>query len=153
MHLWRAGGWGWLFRLLQWPDGATVSSLSVCMYLSLQGPKYTRCPCVCCCAQMLKFGQVIDLELLDKVSSSRGTEDLKEDMRRQEVAYARELAEWDTRIAARTDELVALTRENTACLNAVSELTSAQRGLEAGLTSKRKGLFTDPVQQRKAEVG
>jgi hypothetical protein len=33
--------------------------------------------------QMLKFGQVIDLELLDKVSSSRGTEDLKEELRKQ----------------------------------------------------------------------
>lgn len=33
--------------------------------------------------QMLKFGQVIDLELLDKVSSSRGTEDLKEELKKQ----------------------------------------------------------------------
>lgn len=70
----------------------------------------------------------------------------------QELQYARELAEWDARVAGRTDELLALTRENTACLNAVSELTSAQRALEGGLTATRKGLFTDPVQQRKAEV-
>ncbi|GLC74134.1 Cilia- and flagella-associated protein 44 [Pleodorina starrii] len=102
--------------------------------------------------QMLKFGQVIDLELLDKVSSSRGTEDLKEELRKQELQYARELAEWDAKIAARMDELVVLTRENTACLNAVSELTAAQRKLETGLTATRKGLFSDPVQQRKAEV-
>ncbi|EFJ51830.1 hypothetical protein VOLCADRAFT_103323 [Volvox carteri f. nagariensis] len=102
--------------------------------------------------QMLKFGQVIDLELLDKVSSSRGTEDLKEELRKQELQYARELAEWDSKIAARMDELVVLTRENTACLNAVSQLTAAQRKLETGLTATRKGLFSDPVQQRKAEV-
>ncbi|KAG2482730.1 hypothetical protein HYH03_018361 [Edaphochlamys debaryana] len=102
--------------------------------------------------QMLKFGQVIDLELLDKVSSSRGTEELKEELRKQEVQYTRELAEWDARISARMDELVVLTRENTACLNAVSELTAAQRRLESGLTATRKGLFSDPVQQRKAEV-
>lgn len=60
----------------------------------------------------------------------------------QEAAYARELAAWDAQIAARTDELVALTRENTACLNAVSELTVAQRSLEKGLTATRKGLFS-----------
>jgi hypothetical protein len=71
----------------------------------------------------------------------------------QELQYARELAEWDAKIATRMDELVVLTRENTACLNAVSELTSAQRKLETGLTATRKGLFADPVQQRKAEVG
>lgn len=33
--------------------------------------------------QMLKFGQVIDLELLDRVSSSRGTEELREDLKKQ----------------------------------------------------------------------
>lgn len=60
----------------------------------------------------------------------------------QEAAYARELAAWDAKIAARTDELVALTRENTACLNAVSELTAAQRSLEKGLTATHKGLFS-----------
>nr|A8J1V4.1 RecName: Full=Cilia- and flagella-associated protein 44 [Chlamydomonas reinhardtii] len=102
--------------------------------------------------QMLKFGQVIDLELLDRVSSSRGTEELREDLKKQELAYARELAEWDAKINARMDELVVLTRENTACLNAVSELTAAQRRLESGLTATRKGLFADPVQQRRAEV-
>jgi hypothetical protein len=131
--------------------------------------------------QMLKFGQVIDLELLDKVSSSRGTEELKEELRKQvggwvggwvggiwctlvgkpswgisvfmrtrlpshhdhmyglrdvvrlslrnppqEVQYAREQGEWDIKIAHRTYELLALTREYTACLYAVSVLTGAQ---------------------------
>lgn len=33
--------------------------------------------------QMLKFGQVIDLELLDRVGSTQGTEELKEELREQ----------------------------------------------------------------------
>lgn len=60
----------------------------------------------------------------------------------QEVRYARELMEWDARIGARTDELMTLTRHNTAALNAVSELTAAQRRLEGGLTATRRGMFT-----------
>lgn len=47
---------------------------------------------------------------------------------------------------------MALTRENTAALNAVSDLTAAQRGLEAGLTTTRKTMFADPVVQRR-QVG
>jgi hypothetical protein len=101
---------------------------------------------------MLKFGQVIDLEALDRVGASKGTEDLREQLKAQESAYVRELAEWDRRIDTRTDELAALTRENTACLNAVSDMTAAQRRLEATLTSARSTLFSDPVVQRKREV-
>lgn len=33
--------------------------------------------------QMLKFGQVIDLELLDRVGATQGTEELKEELREQ----------------------------------------------------------------------
>jgi hypothetical protein len=48
---------------------------------------------------------------------------------------------------------MALTRENTEALNAVSSLTVSQRGLEAGLTATRKTMFADPVLQRRQEVG
>lgn len=44
---------------------------------------------------------------------------------------------------------MALTAENTRALNAVSEMTAAQRGLEAGLTKTRKTMFVDPVLQRR----
>jgi hypothetical protein len=47
---------------------------------------------------------------------------------------------------------MALTRENTAALNAVCGLTAAQRGLETGLTATRKTMFADPVTQRRQEV-
>ncbi|GFH21665.1 uncharacterized protein HaLaN_19018 [Haematococcus lacustris] len=47
---------------------------------------------------------------------------------------------------------MALTRENTASLNAVSSLTAAQRGLEAGLTATRKTMFSDPIVARRQEV-
>ncbi|KAJ9527700.1 hypothetical protein QJQ45_025974 [Haematococcus lacustris] len=95
---------------------------------------------------------VIDMELLDALGASRGSEELKEEVRRQEKAAVRELAEMDRKIAARMDELMALTRENTASLNAVSSLTAAQRGLEAGLTATRKTMFSDPIVARRQEV-
>ena len=98
--------------------------------------------------------QVIDLDLLDKMGASKGTEELKEQLKAQEARYVRggghhssvmmvgackgtkeleeldhtcdariithysniarryvkELAVWDRKIAARTDELMALTQ-------------------------------------------
>ncbi len=56
--------------------------------------------------QMLKFGQEVDMELLDALGASRGTEELRAELARQEAQHAKELAEWDAKIAQRTDELV-----------------------------------------------
>jgi hypothetical protein len=59
--------------------------------------------------QMLKFGQEVDLELLDALGSTNGAEEaLRAELARQEAAHAAELAAWDAKIAARTDELVRL---------------------------------------------
>jgi hypothetical protein len=53
---------------------------------------------------------VIDLDLLDRMGASRGTEDLKEQLKAQEQRYARELVAWDKKIAARMEELMAITK-------------------------------------------
>ncbi len=51
----------------------------------------------------------------------------------QEASHAAELADWDARIRQRSDALLALTRDNTAFVNSVSDATRAQRKLEASL--------------------
>ena len=53
---------------------------------------------------------MIDLDLLDRMGASRGTEDLKEQLKAQEQRYARELVAWDKKIAARMEELMAITQ-------------------------------------------
>lgn len=102
--------------------------------------------------QMLKFGQVIDLDVLDRMRSNKGAEDLKEQLRRQELDHSREVKEWNRKINQSMGELSALTRENTECLNAVAELTHTQKKLEAALSSTQSSLFNDPVQARRREV-
>jgi hypothetical protein len=54
--------------------------------------------------------------------------------------------------AARGQELLVLTRDNTAALNTVSELTRSQRGLEAEVLSHKAGLFDDQLETRRAAV-
>jgi hypothetical protein len=105
-------------------------------------------------SQILKFGQEVDLELLDALSAAGAAGgELRAAVAAQAAGHARELAAWDARIAARTDQLAALTRDNTAALNAVSSLTAAQRGVEAGLGATRKTMFADPVSARRKVGG
>ncbi|KAK9811670.1 hypothetical protein WJX72_008037 [[Myrmecia] bisecta] len=102
--------------------------------------------------QMLKFGQIIDLDVLDRVGSTKGAEDLRQQLKQQEAQQAKELTEWDNKVKARTDELAALTRENTSCLTAVANLTRVQKSLETSLATTQTKLFSDPIAQRRREV-
>ena len=66
--------------------------------------------------QMLKFGQEIDLELLDRIGTTRGAEELQEQLKAQEASQARELRQWDRKIEQMQDQMMSLTMENTQCL-------------------------------------
>jgi cilia- and flagella-associated protein 44 len=102
--------------------------------------------------QMLKFGREINFDLLDRLGPSPGADELAAQLHEQERSLAADLKDWDRKIAARTEELVALTQENTAHLHTVAELTSQQRGLEEGVRKTRKELANDPVATRRREV-
>jgi len=102
--------------------------------------------------QMLKFGQLIDLEMLDRVGSNKGAEELKEQLAKQEAVFAAETKKWNAKLAQSQAELTNLTAENTACLNAVAELTDTQKQLEGVLNSTQGALFTDPAAARRREI-
>ncbi|KAK3285967.1 hypothetical protein CYMTET_6449 [Cymbomonas tetramitiformis] len=102
--------------------------------------------------QMLKFGQLIDLDVLDRMGTNRGAEDLKDALRKQEQQHAAELAEWNHKIEHARMELTELTKENTACLQAVADLTHTQKQLEGVLNNTQGSLFHDPMQQRRKEI-
>eukprot|EP00899_Mesostigma_viride_P010867 jgi/Mesvir1/19782/Mv13079-RA.2 len=55
--------------------------------------------------QMLKFGQVINLDVLDRMGSNKGVEELKEALAKQEAEHAKEHREWQKRVEAATKEL------------------------------------------------
>jgi len=102
--------------------------------------------------QMLKFGQLIDLEMLDRMGSNKGAEELKEQLGKQEQAHAAEAGRWKGKISSAQNELTTLTADNTACLNAVAELTNTQKQLEGVLNSTQNTLFADPAAARRREI-
>ena len=103
--------------------------------------------------QMLKFGQLIDLEALDRAGMvNKGAEELREQLKSQEVQFAGEMKQWNSQMGLAQQELTRLTAENTACLNAVADLTKTQRDLEHQLTSTQQNIFVDPQAARRKEV-
>lgn len=102
--------------------------------------------------QMLKFGREIDLDLLEQMGPTPGADELRAQLREQEKRFVAELKEWDQKLSMRTEELVALTQENTIHLNTVGELTSQQKALENGIRRTRKELNSDPVAAQKREA-
>ncbi|GBG93046.1 hypothetical protein CBR_g58401 [Chara braunii] len=94
--------------------------------------------------QMLKFGQVIDLELLDRVNCQKGSDELKDELTKQSAQHAKEIAHWNQRIHDAGEQLAKLTQENTACLEKAADLTQLQRSLESVLNATQTTLMKDP---------
>jgi len=102
--------------------------------------------------QMLKFGQEIDLELLDRIGTTRGAEELQEQLKAQSATFAQELRQWDRKIEEAQEQMLALTADNTQCLQTVTKLSKQQKSLESKLTTTQTSLFNDPVARRRKEI-
>lgn len=101
---------------------------------------------------MLKFGREIDLSLLERLGPTPGADELHVQLQQQEKAFAEDLKEWDRKIAARTEELVALTQENTTHLQTVATLTAQQKELEQGVRRTQQELHKDRVAAQRRDV-
>jgi len=85
--------------------------------------------------QMLKFGQIIDLEALDKVSVSKTVDDLNEKIRVEELKNDRQLSTMKRNYQQYREQLLRATQENTQLLESIAELSSRQFKLEKELNS------------------
>merc|ERR1712028_255716 len=85
--------------------------------------------------QMLKFGQIIDLEALDKVSVSKTVDDLNEKIRVEELKNDRQLSTMKKNYQQYREQLLLATQENTKLLENIAELSQRQFKLEKELNS------------------
>ncbi len=93
--------------------------------------------------QMLKFGQEVDLEVLEKMSGNKTAEELKLQLKKLEAKNARELKAWQVQIDEAAAELASVTKQNTEKLERVAELTSAQHRLEKELNSTQSRMVAE----------
>lgn len=80
--------------------------------------------------QVLKFGQLIDLEMVDKVSSGMSQEEARRRVEAIEDKHAIELARLEERNRELRSSLLESTYENTKRLREVADLSSRQFTLE-----------------------
>eukprot|EP00002_Diphylleia_rotans_P014287 TRINITY_DN2784_c0_g1_i6.p1 TRINITY_DN2784_c0_g1~~TRINITY_DN2784_c0_g1_i6.p1 ORF type:complete len:1834 (-),score=489.32 TRINITY_DN2784_c0_g1_i6:186-5687(-) len=83
--------------------------------------------------QMLKFGQAINLEMIEKMSVNKTADEMKERIRKEERERLIELEQWQQTINTAKDELMQSTQRNTAKLHKLAELSQTQQRLEATL--------------------
>jgi len=90
--------------------------------------------------QMLKFGQLIDLEKLDKHSASKGEEELQAKLNLMEKQYRKELGRVEKDQRDLKERLLSVTHENTTLLSQIAELGSKQFQLEKELNTTGGGV-------------
>jgi len=90
--------------------------------------------------QMLKFGQIIDLHLLEKVGADDGAEELRSKLRALESSSVQKSDAWDEKIEQAKNELSQITEQNTRWLDKVAKLTKAQYDLEDTLNATTKNV-------------
>jgi hypothetical protein len=90
--------------------------------------------------QMLKFGQIIDMSILEKVKEDESAKVLRDRLQALEASSVQRVSEWDQKIQGARDELARITQENTQWLERVAQLTKAQYDLEHQLNATTKNV-------------
>merc|ERR1719183_3438139 len=66
--------------------------------------------------QMLKFGQTVDLDLIERSAPNKYVQELQEKVLEAETEHRRRLAEWDKKIEKQKKELAKITCDNTSLM-------------------------------------
>jgi len=93
--------------------------------------------------QMLKFGQEVDLDVLEKMGVNKTAEELREQLKQLEKKNSKELRAWQKQIDQAAGELAGVTKQNTEKLERVADLTAAQHRLEKELNSTQSRMVAE----------
>ncbi|KAF4754615.1 Cilia- and flagella-associated protein 44, partial [Perkinsus olseni] len=86
--------------------------------------------------QQLKFGQLVDIDDLEKSGISREQEELENRLRDTEVQMHKRLAEWEAKMKEETQVHVELTRSNTEVMEDIAKLGQCRVILDAELDGR-----------------
>merc|ERR1719247_1543283 len=70
--------------------------------------------------QMLKFGQTVDLDLIERSAPNKYVQELQEKVREAESDHRRKLAEWEKRIEKQKKDLAKVTCDNTSLMEQIA---------------------------------
>ncbi|XP_065821986.1 cilia- and flagella-associated protein 44 isoform X2 [Labrus bergylta] len=87
---------------------------------------------------MMKYGQLVNLEVMQTLSGSRILEELKQEKLLKEAAYAKEIKEWDVKVEEAREALMEVTRCDTVRLRSMTSLFNQKNELENKLNTRQK---------------
>ena len=100
--------------------------------------------------QLLKFGQVIDLERIESVGVNKAAEELKVRIAKVEATQEQALQGWLGKLKGVKLGLKDATEKSTASLNKVASLFERQHALETSLNAKQTAVApAEPGTERK----
>ena len=114
-----------------------VEHVSLVKEQSYKAERLNELEARCRDVQMLKFGQVVDLERIESVGVNKGAEELRTRIRKLEASHEAVIVHWHDKLKQAKMNLKAVTEQSTKSLNTVASLFERQHNLEASLNSKQ----------------
>ncbi|KAJ3323577.1 Cilia- and flagella-associated protein 44 [Boothiomyces sp. JEL0866] len=102
--------------------------------------------------QMLKFGQIVDLEKLERLSVNKTADELKEKLQKEDLRRLKEVAEVDHKIRDEKEKLISVIKENTNKLENLVDLQRQKSNLEKALNVSQTVVNTDLSGQQKKDI-
>lgn len=86
--------------------------------------------------QMLKFGQIVDLDLIERSAPNKYVQELQEKVLQAEAEHRRRIAEWQKRMEKQKKELTKITCDNTSLMEQIVSMGYSQMQLDAALNAR-----------------
>ncbi|CAJ1397957.1 unnamed protein product [Effrenium voratum] len=86
--------------------------------------------------QMLKFGQIVDLDLIERSAPNKYVQELQEKVLQAEAEHRRRIAEWQKRMEKQKKELAKITCDNTSLMEQIVSMGYSQMQLDAALNAR-----------------
>jgi len=86
--------------------------------------------------QMLKFGQIVDLDLIERSAPNKYVMELQDRVSEAEREHRRKIADWEKRIEKQKKELTKVTQDNTSLMDQIVSMGYSQMQLDAALNAR-----------------
>lgn len=105
--------------------------------------------------QALRFGQTVDLDLIERSAPNKYVQELRERVLEAEAEHRNRIAEWEKKIERQKKELAKVTAENTSLMEQIVSMGYSQMQLDAALNARIANVTvndTEPlVEQREMD--
>merc|ERR1712226_494728 len=86
--------------------------------------------------QMLKFGQIVDLDLIERSAPNKYVLELQDKVAEAEREHRRRINEWEKRIEKQKKDLTKVTGDNTSLMDQIVSMGYSQMQLDAALNAR-----------------